>query len=137
MTSILRHSLAALAFASAVWSAATPAAAAGDLETCREASGDQAIATCTRVIDSGRYGGPELRHLRAYAARLCTTIETLAVAAALSQPWADVVLSGAVTCDQLQEHVAALAIGTERVPPLPIAEPSNLYWRRRATLAWS
>jgi aryl-alcohol dehydrogenase-like predicted oxidoreductase len=84
-----------------------------------------------------RYGGPELRQLRAHAARLCTTIETLAVAAALSQPWADVVLSGAVTCDQLQEHVAALAVVTEPVPPAPIAEPSHLYWRRRAALAWS
>jgi aryl-alcohol dehydrogenase-like predicted oxidoreductase len=83
-----------------------------------------------------RHGGPEVRQLRTRAARLCTTVEALAVAAALAQPWADVVLSGAVTCEQLQEHVAALALGPHAVPAVPIAEPSNLYWRRRATLAW-
>ena len=83
-----------------------------------------------------RHGGPELRQLRTHAVSLCTTIETLAVAAAVAQPWADVVLSGAVTCEQLQEHVAAAALGLPVVPPMPIAEPSYLYWRRRATLAW-
>ena len=83
-----------------------------------------------------RHGGPELRELRAHAAGLGTTIEMLAVAAALAQPWADVVLSGAVTCEQLHEQVAALALPTHRVPPIPIAEPSHLYWRRRATLPW-
>jgi tetratricopeptide (TPR) repeat protein len=59
MTSILRCTLAALAFASTVWLAATPAAA-DDVETCAKIAGDEAIAACTRAIDSGRYGGPEL-----------------------------------------------------------------------------
>ena len=83
-----------------------------------------------------RHGGPELRALRSHAARSCTTIEALSVAAALAQPWADVVLSGAVTCEQLREHVAALALGPDPLPPTPLAEPSHLYWRRRASLAW-
>ena len=59
MTSILRGTLAALTFTSTVWLAATPAAA-GDYETCAKASGDQAIAACTRAIDSGRYSGRQL-----------------------------------------------------------------------------
>ena len=62
MTAILRCTLAALAFASTVSLTAMPAAA-DDFETCGRASGDQAIATCTRAIDSGRYGGPELAFL--------------------------------------------------------------------------
>jgi tetratricopeptide (TPR) repeat protein len=59
MTSILRCALAALAFASTVWLAVTPAAA-DDFESCAKASGDQAIAACTRAIASGRYDNPEL-----------------------------------------------------------------------------
>jgi len=59
MRSILRSTLAALTFTSTVWLAATPAAA-GDYETCAKASGDQAIAACTRAIDSGRYSGRQL-----------------------------------------------------------------------------
>jgi Tetratricopeptide repeat len=62
MRSILRCMLAALAFASIVWFAAMPAAA-DDFETCGRTSGDQATAACTRAIDSGRYGGPELAFL--------------------------------------------------------------------------
>src|SRR5262245_17684739 len=59
MTSILRATLAALAFASTVWVAAT-AAAADDRDTCVKESGDEAIAACTRAIDSGRYSGRQL-----------------------------------------------------------------------------
>ncbi len=43
------------------------------------------------------------------AARLGTTSDALALAAVLAQPWADVVLSGAVTTEQLASNVAALA----------------------------
>jgi len=46
-------------FTSTVWLAATPAAA-DDFETCARASGDVAIAACTRAIISGRYSGRQL-----------------------------------------------------------------------------
>jgi tetratricopeptide (TPR) repeat protein len=59
MTSILRRTLAALAFTSTVWLAATPAAA-DDVNTCEKASGDEAIAACTRAINSGQYSGRQL-----------------------------------------------------------------------------
>jgi len=59
MKSILRCALAALAFASTAWLAATPAAA-DDFESCGKASGGEAIATCTRAIASGRYDDAEL-----------------------------------------------------------------------------
>src|SRR5471032_486615 len=62
MTSILRGTLAALAFTSTVWLAATPAAA-DDYEACAKASGDEAIAACARAIDSGRYSGRQLAEL--------------------------------------------------------------------------
>ena len=59
MTSVLRRTLAALAFTSTGWLAATPAAA-DDVATCEKASGDEAIAACTRAINSGQYSGREL-----------------------------------------------------------------------------
>ena len=46
MTSILRSTLAALAFTSTVWLAA-PTAAADDRDICAEESGEVAIAACT------------------------------------------------------------------------------------------
>ena len=71
-----------------------------------------------------------------HASALGTTLDALAVAAALSQPWATTVLSGAVTEAQLDSHLSASAL-------LPIAslpgtpEPPDAYWQRRSTLAWS
>ncbi len=62
MTAILRGALAALALTATVRLAATPAAA-DDYGTCGKASGDEAIAACTRAIDSDRYGGRQLAAL--------------------------------------------------------------------------
>ena len=62
MTSILRGALAALAFTTAVWLAATPAAA-DDVDSCEKASGDEAIAACERAINSGLYSGRRLADL--------------------------------------------------------------------------
>ncbi|MEZ4558441.1 MAG: hypothetical protein R2854_18775 [Caldilineaceae bacterium] len=50
---------------------------------------------------------PSLRLLQEEAARLATTVDALALAAVLAQPWAHVVLSGAATVEQLQSNVAA------------------------------
>ena len=73
MTPILRGTLAALAFTSTVWLAATPAAA-DDFETCARTSGDQAIAACTRAINSGRYSG---RQLAALFANRCAELTNM------------------------------------------------------------
>jgi aryl-alcohol dehydrogenase-like predicted oxidoreductase len=68
------------------------------------------------------------------AASRNVTADAVAIAAALAQPWADVVLSGAVTVQQLQANVAALAVG--EVPPLNLAEPPAAYWAERAARPW-
>src|SRR5260370_42442776 len=49
-----------------------------------------------------------------------------AFSAALAQPWANVVLSGAVTPMQLRQNMSAL------VSP----QPPDAYWRDRKALAW-
>jgi aryl-alcohol dehydrogenase-like predicted oxidoreductase len=63
-----------------------------------------------------------------------TSSDALAIAAALTRPWASVVLSGAATVDQLQSNLRADGLA---VPPLPdLAEPPVDYWGRRSRRAW-
>jgi aryl-alcohol dehydrogenase-like predicted oxidoreductase len=83
-----------------------------------------------------RSGCPEGIPLRTAAARLGTTLDALALAAAISQPWVDVVLSGAATAGQLTSNLAALAV---TLPPegLPIVALSpDAYWSARSALKW-
>ena len=71
---------------------------------------------------------------------LGASVDAVAMAAALAQPWADVVLSGAVTADQLASNLASLDV---RVDPShtaaleAMAEPPDQYWRTRSRLPWS
>jgi len=65
-----------------------------------------------------------------------TTIDALAIAAALSQPWTDIVLSGAVTTSQLESNLTAVNLA-ERIFEWPaISERPIDYWQRRKGLAW-
>ena len=78
--------------------------------------------------------------LAAAARHAGTTIDGLALAAVLAQPWADVVLSGAATAEQLRSNVAALEVqwtdeSDERLRRL--AEPPQIYWARRSSLEWN
>jgi aryl-alcohol dehydrogenase-like predicted oxidoreductase len=80
------------------------------------------------------------RTLEAEASRLGTTIDGLCLAAALAQPWADVVLSGAATIEQLRSNLAATTVEWddrigERLHPL--AEDPQDYWARRSRLPWN
>ncbi len=63
----------------------------------------------------------------------------MALANALSQPWADVVLSGAVTPAELESNLGALGLAAEDADlPAGVAEdPSLDYWSKRAALPWS
>ena len=68
------------------------------------------------------------------------TADAVALAAALAQPWADVVLLGAATVAQLRSNLAAadVALAPEALAALaPLVEPAEAYWRRRAQLAWT
>lgn len=62
-----------------------------------------------------------------------------AIAAALANPWVDVVLSGAVTEAQVQSNVGALAVRlspNELAELSKLAEPADQYWKGRSQLAW-
>lgn len=61
----------------------------------------------------------------------------LALGAVVAQPWADIVLTGAVTRRQLRENVAAQP---PRVPTdalAALAEPPERYWSARSARPWS
>ncbi|MFN2323694.1 MAG: aldo/keto reductase [Trueperaceae bacterium] len=95
-----------------------------------------------RLTDRNDDGDFADRHrvLAGEAERLGTTIDALALRAALERPWADVVLSGAATVAQLEANAAALAVAwddaaAERLATL--AEDPAAYWRRRSALAWT
>jgi aryl-alcohol dehydrogenase-like predicted oxidoreductase len=66
--------------------------------------------------------------------------DALAIAAALAQPWADVVLSGAATVETLQSNLAALGLELpERLDPEleALTEKPARYWAERAALPWN
>lgn len=60
-----------------------------------------------------------------------------ALAWALQQPFADVVLSGATTVPQLLSNLAARKPETRAVEVAALAEPPEQYWAERAALPWS
>jgi aryl-alcohol dehydrogenase-like predicted oxidoreductase len=74
------------------------------------------------------------------AGRLGATVDALALAAALAQPWADVVLSGAAATEQLHSNLTALQVpwdeeADERLRG--IAESPPEYWGTRGRLPWN
>ena len=83
-----------------------------------------------------RADGEHLIALRKEAAARRTTIDALALSAALSQPWVDVVLSGAVTHGQLESNLKSIAFVREPADWPAITESPTEYWARRSALAW-
>jgi aryl-alcohol dehydrogenase-like predicted oxidoreductase len=63
--------------------------------------------------------------------------DAVAIAAALAQPWADLVLSGAATTAMLESNLAALRIAVEPDLLAVLAEPADAYWSARSELAWN
>ena len=85
---------------------------------------------------AGRNSSEATRRLERFADAHRTSSDVVAIAAALSNPWADVVLSGAVTLEQLASNLRAVDFaGTTGGWPA-IAEPPDEYWARRRALAW-
>lgn len=76
-------------------------------------------------------------HLADLAGGLGTTPDAVALAAALAQPWADVVLSGATTVEQLRSNVGALGLSVDLGALGDLAQPPERYWGERAALPWT
>ena len=70
------------------------------------------------------------------AARLGEHPDAAALAAALAQPWADVVLSGAATTDQVRANLAALELDDIAID-IDLAVDPDTYWAERASMPWT
>jgi aryl-alcohol dehydrogenase-like predicted oxidoreductase len=105
--------------------AAAEAASAGWAVLVKEAVGNGRLAP----------GGGPPGQLTALAAARGVTEDAIALAAALANPWASVVLSGAVTQPQLLANLAALTVG--RLPALDLAESPGEYWAARSARPWN
>jgi aryl-alcohol dehydrogenase-like predicted oxidoreductase len=94
-----------------------------------------------RLTDRNRdAASTHLDVVRTAATELGATVDALALAAALHQPWATVVLSGAATVEQLHSNVAAIDVPysdavDERLRPL--SQTADAYWATRAELPWN
>ena len=95
------------------------------------------------ALANGRLAARERadERLLAVARERGQTPDALALSAALAQPWADVVLSGAATVETLRSNLSSL-----EGPPydeetdrrlLPLTEDPEHYWSRRSNLAWT
>jgi aryl-alcohol dehydrogenase-like predicted oxidoreductase len=62
--------------------------------------------------------------------------DALALAAALAQPWADVVLSGATTVEILRSNLRAREVEPPGVLP-ELREDAGAYWALRSELPWN
>ena len=99
------------------------------MANCSRAAGISLLPSLTATVPSQRPAP-----LTALAAARGVTEDAIALAAALAQPWASVVLSGAVTRAQLDENLAALTVG--QLPALSLAEAPDAYWAERAARPW-
>jgi aryl-alcohol dehydrogenase-like predicted oxidoreductase len=83
--------------------------------------------------------GAERRVLHRVAARHGTTVDAVAIAAVLANPWVDVALSGAVNPAQLGSNLAAegLELDADDLAELAaLAMPPERYWAERGELPW-
>jgi aryl-alcohol dehydrogenase-like predicted oxidoreductase len=76
----------------------------------------------------------------AAAAERGMTADALAISAALAQPWADIVLSGAVTVDMLRHNLAAASSGWDddlaHLAARLVMSP-EVYWTERSQRSWT
>jgi aryl-alcohol dehydrogenase-like predicted oxidoreductase len=112
---------------------------AGDALARAKAAGMRVVVK--EALANGRLAGRERRGPLERAARsLGVTPDAVAVAAAVAQPWADIVLSGAATVGQLESNLTArtLALGPGVIEELEsLVEPAASYWEHRSALDWT
>jgi len=112
-------------------------------EALREAHASGRTVVVKEVLANGRLAGRgdvgRAGTLALLARDLRASADAVAIAAALARPWADVVLLGAATVDQLRSNVRATEL---RAGPALLARLEGLrqdpaeYWRARAALPW-
>lgn len=108
------------------------------------------VVVVKEVLANGRLAGedPDLRERLEHAAAASAAdlaaappagqpAEVLAIGAALAQPWASIVLSGAVTVDQLRSNAAARPWPVDAATLASFALPAERYWADRQQRPWT
>jgi aryl-alcohol dehydrogenase-like predicted oxidoreductase len=84
-----------------------------------------------------------MQALQDTAQQLGTTVDALALAAIIAQPFKPMVLSGATTVEQLESNAQALQLvgrldaGVLQQLMAAMVQPAEEYWAERAQLAWN
>jgi aryl-alcohol dehydrogenase-like predicted oxidoreductase len=103
-----------------------------------EANAAGALVLVKEGMANGRLAVEPPEPVAALAKSLDVGPDAIALAAALAQPWADVVLSGAAGTHQLAGNLAAASVPHQEVLDLPdLAETPAEYWKHRSDLAWA
>lgn len=93
------------------------------------------------VLANGRltdqHAEPDLKPLADIARSAGASLDAFAVAATLANPWVDVVLSGAVTDEQLESNLHALEIVADPSALPSVAQTPEAYWAERRKLTWA
>ena len=128
----------------ATWNLLEPSAAgalaaaheAGLLVIIKEALANGRLTDRNQSADFASHG----HLLTNLCAELDCTLDALALAAALAQPWAGVVLSGAATVGHLHSNLKAVNLhvsSTELAALHALAENPAAYWQQRSQLEWT
>lgn len=83
---------------------------------------------------------PQMHTLTQLAEQHHTTVDALALAAVLNQPFVDVVLSGAAQTDHLHSNLAAINLAWRSDLAdvlLEMREETAVYWQTRSNLPWN
>jgi aryl-alcohol dehydrogenase-like predicted oxidoreductase len=110
----------------------------------REAHGAGRLVVVKEPLANGRLtshgDAGEVGPLAEVAAERGATPDAVALAAALAQPWAGVVLLGAASVEQLASNLRALDLAlphADRDRLAALAQPAEAYWARRASVPWT
>jgi aryl-alcohol dehydrogenase-like predicted oxidoreductase len=83
---------------------------------------------------------PKLEILQREAARFDSSVDAIAIASCLVQPFADVVLSGAVTEEHVVSNVKGCLLNLDNhamTGLMALREPAQSYWATRKKLPWN
>ncbi|ACU36176.1 aldo/keto reductase [Actinosynnema pretiosum subsp. pretiosum] len=88
-------------------------------------------------VANGRLAVQPPAALQDLARELGATPDAAALALVAAQPWADVVLSGAASTDQLRANLRAAELDVPADALDELVEPAEQYWSTRGSLAWT
>jgi aryl-alcohol dehydrogenase-like predicted oxidoreductase len=114
--------------------------AAGVGVLVKEALANGRLTGRAEAYDEPAAHGEAVRATAREAQELGVTIDALAIAVVLAQPWADCVLSGAVRVEQLESNLKALDVDmpADVLARLRrLAMPPTKYWAHRAASPWT